>query len=253
MTKDVIIHVNTTEQSKLRRQKERSILLSVAFHSTSSSSTMPDPSDRPIHDSASRPERPTLLKPPETIISPPSPTDIKSSDSAVFPSPTRDGVTVEYDSPKSASESDEDTRQVPPPRRERRIPSPRPRGPSDSLGSLSSRPVAADAFSKSPQAAPNMLRPESPGPSSRPMSTRSPSPSSPHYRPRPLHQRRASSTHQVRETTDGETRNTESGDRMVNQYKIGRALGRGAYATVESAVDVGTGIEYVRCCASSTI
>jgi hypothetical protein len=32
---------------------------------------------------------------------------------------------------------------------------------------------------------------------------------------------------------------------MVNQYRIGRSLGRGAYASVELAVDVGTGKEYV--------
>ena len=44
---------------------------------------------------------------------------------------------------------------------------------------------------------------------------------------------------------DGEQRNTQDGERMVNQYKIGKALGRGAYAKVELGVDVGTGTEYV--------
>lgn len=32
---------------------------------------------------------------------------------------------------------------------------------------------------------------------------------------------------------------------MVNQYKIGKSLGKGAYAKVELGVDVGTGLEYV--------
>lgn len=44
---------------------------------------------------------------------------------------------------------------------------------------------------------------------------------------------------------DGQQRSTDDGHRMVNQYKIGRSLGKGAYATVELAVDVGTGTEYV--------
>jgi serine/threonine protein kinase len=33
---------------------------------------------------------------------------------------------------------------------------------------------------------------------------------------------------------------------MINQYRIGRSLGKGAYAKVELGVDVGTGKEYVR-------
>jgi [calcium/calmodulin-dependent protein kinase] kinase len=32
---------------------------------------------------------------------------------------------------------------------------------------------------------------------------------------------------------------------MINQYRIGRSLGKGAYAKVELGVDVGTGKEYV--------
>lgn len=54
-----------------------------------------------------------------------------------------------------------------------------------------------------------------------------------------------SSTHRVRETTDGETKSTEDGQRMVNQYRMGPSIGQGAYAKVELGVDVGTGIEYV--------
>ena len=32
---------------------------------------------------------------------------------------------------------------------------------------------------------------------------------------------------------------------MVNQYRLGKSLGSGAYAKVELGVDVGTGVEYV--------
>lgn len=57
--------------------------------------------------------------------------------------------------------------------------------------------------------------------------------------------RRESSTHRVRETIYGETRSTVDGQRMVNQYRLGKTLGKGSYASVEHAIDVGTGIEYV--------
>ena len=45
---------------------------------------------------------------------------------------------------------------------------------------------------------------------------------------------------------DGHQRSTEDGQRMVNQYRIGESIGRGAYAKVEKGVDVGTGQEYAR-------
>lgn len=73
---------------------------------------------------------------------------------------------------------------------------------------------------------------------------RAPSPSSPDYR-NVLRSSRQNSTHRVRETTVGSQRNTLDGARMVNQYKIGRTLGKGAFATVYSSLDVGTGEEYV--------
>jgi [calcium/calmodulin-dependent protein kinase] kinase len=192
----------------------------------------------------------TLLKPPATIISPPSPTDIKTTHPTVLPSPPRSASPpIEYDSPESASGSESDHFARPPARKERRIPRPRSdtNAPSDNLEPIP-HPVAADQLSNSPQPAQSLLQPDTPGPSK--SRSRSPSPSSPHYRPRPPQHRRLSSTHRVRETMDGETRNTETGDRMVNQYKIGRPLGRGAYATVESAIDVGSGIEYVSRCTS---
>jgi len=45
---------------------------------------------------------------------------------------------------------------------------------------------------------------------------------------------------------DGRQTSSDDGHRMVNQYKIGLSLGKGAYAKVELGVDVGTGTEYVR-------
>lgn len=76
------------------------------------------------------------------------------------------------------------------------------------------------------------------------LSTRAPTPSSPDYRPRRTHHRRTSSTHKVRETVDGEQKTTADG-RLVNQYRIGKSLGEGAYAKVELGVDITTGKEYV--------
>ncbi|TXT11008.1 hypothetical protein VHUM_01759 [Vanrija humicola] len=72
---------------------------------------------------------------------------------------------------------------------------------------------------------------------------RAPSPSSPDYR-NVLRSSRQNSTHRVRETTLGSQRNTLDGARVVNQYKIGHTLGKGAFATVYSSLDVGTGEEY---------
>lgn len=59
------------------------------------------------------------------------------------------------------------------------------------------------------------------------------------------HRRRESSTHRVRETIYAEQRSTVDGARMVNQYRLGKNLGKGSYASVEHGIDVGTGIEYV--------
>lgn len=49
----------------------------------------------------------------------------------------------------------------------------------------------------------------------------------------------------MKETANGQQRRAEDGETMVNQYRIGKGLGRGGFAQVELAVDVGTGIEYV--------
>ena len=108
-------------------------------------------------------------------------------------------------------------------------------------------PLAADALSSSPSNDPALLLPKEPTLTNEgsPL-RRTPSPSSPDYRPQRTHHRRTSSTHQVRETVDGSQTTTEDG-RLVNQYKIGRSLGQGAYAKVELGVDVTTGKEYVSC------
>ena len=110
------------------------------------------------------------------------------------------------------------------------------RGPKD--GS----PLAADALSASPNNDPALLLPTETNEGA-PL-RRVPSPSSPDYRPKRTHHRRTSSSHQVRETIDGSQTTTEDG-RLVNQYKIGRSLGQGAYAKVELGVDVTTRKEYV--------
>lgn len=57
--------------------------------------------------------------------------------------------------------------------------------------------------------------------------------------------RRRSSSHRVRETVAGEQKSTEDGARVINQYRIGKSLGKGAFAKVELAVDMTTGTEYV--------
>nr|WPS94690.1 Ca2+/calmodulin-dependent protein kinase kinase beta and related serine/threonine protein kinases [Naematelia aurantialba]WVH01949.1 Ser/Thr protein kinase [Naematelia aurantialba] len=177
--------------------------------------------------------RPMLLKPPETIVSPPSPTDLKIGHPAVF----EQSLSPEEYAVDPGSRGND-----------------RPSDASTSSDHLTPTSISDTPLSTSPQREPALLHPDSPGLSSTPqasssgngppLSPRSPSPSSPQYRPKPLGHRRTSSTHKVRETTDGSQRSTDSGERMVNQYRIGKSLGRGAYATVELAVDVGTGVEY---------
>lgn len=60
------------------------------------------------------------------------------------------------------------------------------------------------------------------------------------------HHRRHSSTHRVREAVDVEQKLLDDGSRIINRYKIGRSLGRGSYASVELATDIGTDELYVR-------
>jgi [calcium/calmodulin-dependent protein kinase] kinase len=175
-----------------------------------------------IDPQASSSKRPLHLQPPEGInILPPSPIDPTNG------SPFRDSSTS-------------------PIRGNNLAPSP--------------SPLAADSLSRSPSEDAAMLLSPSrlsrdvsneddkdttstPGGSGSPL-VRVPSPSSPNYRPKPTHHRRTSSSHQVRETVDGSQTTTEDG-RLVNQYRIGKSLGQGAYAKVELGVDVTTGKEYV--------
>nr|XP_019050083.1 CAMKK/CAMKK-META protein kinase [Kwoniella bestiolae CBS 10118]OCF29013.1 CAMKK/CAMKK-META protein kinase [Kwoniella bestiolae CBS 10118] len=192
-------------------------------------------------------ERPSLLQPPATIVSPPSPTDAKDFHPPTFsfppqPSPPTNepDEVVEYDSPEEEDEDDNTPANT----------QPTPARPNNrhrpSYGSLSPghtpQPQISTQMSESPSKDYTLQLPESPDPSA--SSSRPASPSSPRYRPKGLHHRRTSSTHRVRETTDGTQTSTEDGTRMINQYKIGRSLGKGAYAKVELGVDVGTGEEY---------
>jgi hypothetical protein len=109
---------------------------------------------------------------------------------------------------------------------------------------LAPSPLAADALSASPNDDPDLLLPRSGDQGQGSPLVRVPSPSHTDYRPKPTHHRRTSSSHQVRETVDGSQTTTEDG-RLVNQYRIGKSLGQGAYAKVELGVDVTTGKEYV--------
>ncbi|KAL7419884.1 hypothetical protein Q5752_005800 [Cryptotrichosporon argae] len=201
----------------------------------------------------------SLLGPPETVVSPPSPIEPSSSYFQHAPAPTSP-TEVQYDSPES--DDDDDGNAGPSHVSSPSARPPAPRRPSDQLGSyafgLGLGPVVASPCEtllhpvSPPLSAPSTLpsasasRAGSPALSRLPSSVcpRSPSPSSPHYRPKGAGHRRESSHHVVRETTYGAQSRTEDGERMVNQYKIGRSLGKGAYAKVELAVDVSTGKEY---------
>lgn len=209
----------------------------------------------------SRPRPTTLLRPPATIVSPPSPIDTTSA-IPHFASPVASPEKGETEEPESyiayeSPESDEDDgTNTLSPVTSRIRPSPSRTNSQASAGSSSNRPIAANQMSMSPSREPSLLTPHTPGsPKMSPslssedgrfnLPPRAPSPSSPYYRPKPSHHRRTSSTHRVRETLDGEQKSAEDGSRMVNNYRLGKSLGSGAYAKVELAIDVSTGIEYV--------
>ena len=207
------------------------------------------------------------LKPLSTIVSPPSPIDAKvdhlsrlpivASNQAEEhngePEDRKDSLSAPettYDSPEEDEDLDGKTD-----RQAEKL----------SAGPSTSSPHRSDSQSNEPKPSQSLapVLPASPKPSSHLLkpddmqrspsntslssypSSRSASPSSPQYRMKGLHHRRTSSTHRVRETIAAEKTNTPDGQRMVNQYRIGKSLGRGGYATVELAKDVGTGIEYV--------
>lgn len=194
-----------------------------------------------------RPKRPLHLQPPTGInILPPSPIDTSSGSSLHrIPSPvSKDKESAPLSGSGSGSVSGRGSK----PRH----------GKSGGGGGCG--PYAADSLSVSPSNDPGLLlsptrtlsddpiasgSASGSGSGSRPLGIRSPAPSSPNYRPkRTGHHRRTSSSHQVRETVDGEQKTTAEG-RLVNQYRIGKSLGQGAYAKVELAVDITTGKEYV--------
>lgn len=162
---------------------------------------------------------PTLLEPPPpaTIISPPSPT----KDKTITKGPSQPDMISSQASPTIES-------------------------PDSLPQSITGSPPPMSTPLPAP-ASPAFLRPTSPpfASSSVSITVRSPSPSSPSFRPKgPLH-RRTSSAHRVRETIDGTQTANEDGERMINQYKIGMSLGQGAYAKVELGVDINTGVKYV--------
>ncbi|ODN87084.1 CAMKK/CAMKK-META protein kinase [Cryptococcus wingfieldii CBS 7118] len=161
------------------------------------------------------------LQPPATVVSPPSPTAHRLPHS---PRPRPRPPTT--DSPERL-EAPVDPSPAPP---------------------VSQSPPSLDLHHpspsiESPAPSPSLLRPASPIFASHGV-LRSPSPSSPSFRPRVAHHRRASSTHRVRETIDGTQTASKDGERMINQYRIGTCIGQGAYAKVELATDINTGIEY---------
>lgn len=187
-----------------------------ALSSASSTSTV-RPKPRPLH-----------LQPPTDInILPPSPIDPRNG-SPFLSSPTSLGTSA------TASDSDEPNgKRIP----DRHVPL--------AAHALSTTPTKDPGLLLSPQLSRTFSN-ESSGSasSSGPLGSRAPTPSSPGYRPKRTHHRRTSSTHRVRETIDGEQKTTADG-RLVNQYRIGKSLGKGAYASVELGVDITTGTEYV--------
>ncbi|WVQ83489.1 hypothetical protein IAT38_005630 [Cryptococcus sp. DSM 104549] len=215
---------------------------------------------RPSSHSHTRPS-PSLLAAPATIISPPSPTDVfHHSSFSVRPPSGEEGYVsdeaVAMDSPDednggtpapqlahTLASSPDSSRLLASPESNRLMASPE----SNRLlasPALDPQALISTQLSYSPQMESAHLGLSASPTGSHASLTRSPSPSSPQFRPRGLHHRRTSSTHRVRETVDGQQSNTADGNRMVNQYKIGKALGQGAYAKVELAVDVETGTEY---------
>lgn len=65
-------------------------------------------------------------------------------------------------------------------------------------------------------------------------------------KPKPKHRRSSSIPHVVKETLDASLSESDDGTRQLNQYCLKQVIGRGAFGTVELAVDTNTGEEYVR-------
>ncbi|WVQ77452.1 hypothetical protein IAR50_007138 [Cryptococcus sp. DSM 104548] len=167
---------------------------------------------------------PPSLQPPATVVSPPSPTVCKLV-LAAHPAPAHEPYPT-IDCPEGLQALAE--------------PSP--------VHAVSQSPPSLDLHrpsppTESPAPSPSFLRPTSPVSASHSI-LRSPSPSSPSFRPRVAYHRRASSVHRVRETIDGTQTASKDGERMINQYRIGGCIGQGAYAKVELATDINTGTDY---------
>ncbi|KAI9632262.1 kinase-like domain-containing protein, partial [Dioszegia hungarica] len=187
-----------------------------------SRSPSPSPSAPPGRKASQKdsPSRPSLLCPPATVISPPSPRPLAATQLSLPPQSM---------SPASSASSLPGT------------PDAGPSHPQPNLGRRDSLAVPIPAlspgrtpgsegetfFSASPFSSPGL-----------------PMPSSPQAYPKTPGHRRHSSTHRVKETPNGHQRSTEDGETMINEYKIGKPLGKGGFAKVELAVHVGTGEEY---------
>lgn len=212
--------------------------------------------------------RPSLLLPPggppATIISPPTPVTPVDSHPLVAGASAPSEVLIieepeEYDSPEEGFETASTTSSSfirTPAQQSINVPPPFSvsRGNSSSSSSMTPgaapEPIPAPTAKASPASliakplptpsSPHVYQPRIPSPSSGSQDPRT----QPGQRREGRH-RRESSTHRVRETIYGETRSTVDGQRMVNQYRLGKTLGKGSYASVEHAIDVGTGIEYV--------
>ncbi|ORX36463.1 kinase-like domain-containing protein [Kockovaella imperatae] len=223
------------------------------------------------HQDSAAPLKSLLLRPPSTVVSPPSPVDATVNHSQLFArdaeasrgdggNDSEAGEAVTYDSPEEEEEEDDVSNGQRAGEAKITDRSHPKRHTESSAKSVMKRkegdvtPIASQQLSASPQTEPTLLAPDAvrfnpnwtpfnSGIASGP-SSRSASPSSPQFRMRGLHHRRTSSTHRVRETIAAQQIDTPDGQRMVNQYKIGRSLGKGGYAKVELAIDVGTGEQY---------
>ena len=195
----------------------------------------------------------TVIPTPSTVISPPTPISVSPSEQQGFQStsiPSHSPIipedVIEYDSPEEESDDEEISAQA---YLQKVSPRSRQRRPSGTLPF----PVAADSFSSSPTGDVSLLSFDSSTTSlvttlGEPMElpSRARTPSSPGNLAEPRHHRRTSSTHRVRETMFGEQRATNTGEIMVNQYRLGASIGNGAYAKVELGEDISTGKLYVR-------
>lgn len=217
-----------------------------------------------------------LPTPPETVVVPPTPITPSSSNSgpknhflgtapqttlqptpeeSVYESPDESSDMEAAPSPRSSGEPSSSNNETPEASSRRALPphavphrvssTPVPR--SEMMAPVQEKERDDSALLQSPPAfVPAGLPNASPHLFS---AQRTPSPSSPRpsgFKDRMMRaHKRQSSAHVVHETTLGLQHEDDEGARVVNQYKIGHSLGKGAYASVELGIDVSTGEKYV--------